>query len=76
MSAIANQAICEMIHRTEHDIRDFAENRKELEKLQESYFRYKDCARRDLQLRERPRRSHGLLGIHFPKVSAGNSISA
>jgi hypothetical protein len=69
MSAIANHAICEMIHRTEHEIRNFVENREELEKLQESYFRYTDCARRDLQLRELLRRSHGLLGVHFPHVS-------
>ena len=66
MSEIANHAICEMYHRTVHEIRDFAKNRKELEKLQESYFRYTDCARRDLQLRERLRRSYGLLGVHFP----------
>jgi len=66
MSEIANHAICEIYDRTVHEIRDFEKNRKELENLQESYFRYTDCARRDVMLRERLRRSYGLLGVHFP----------
>ena len=66
MSEISNHAICEIYDRTVHEIKDFEKNLLEMEKLQESYFRYIDCARRDLTLRERLRRSYGLLGVHFP----------
>src|ERR1700734_185605 len=66
MSEVANQAICEIYDRTVYEIKDFEKNLKEMEKLQVSYFRYADCARRDRQLRERLSRSYGLLGVHFP----------
>ena len=66
MSEVANQAICEIYDRTVYEIKDFEKNLKEMEKLQVSYFRYADCARRDRLLRERLRRSYGLLGVHFP----------
>ena len=66
MSEPANQAICEIYDRAVHTIRDFENNREEMEELQTAYFRYKDCQKRDLQLRERIRRSFGLLGVHFP----------
>jgi hypothetical protein len=66
MSERANQAICNIYHRTVFDIKAFAKNKRELDGLESSYFRYVDLARLDLQLRNRIMRRYGLLGVHFP----------
>jgi len=66
MSATANQAICELYHRTVYDIRAFNQNRKEMDSLRDSYFRYTECARIDLALRDTIRCRYGLMGVHFP----------
>ena len=41
-------------------------NKRELDGLESSYFRYVDLARLDLQLRNRIMRRYGLLGVQFP----------
>jgi len=69
MSAKANQAVCTLNRLAAFDLRTFAKNRREMIKLEDSYFRYSELARQDLQHRESIRRRYGLLGVHFPKVS-------
>jgi hypothetical protein len=66
MSAKANQAVCSLYHQTVYDIREFVNNQKKMEKLEDSYFRYAECLQVDLRLRERLRRRYGLMGVHFP----------
>jgi hypothetical protein len=75
MSAKANQAVCSLYHLTVFDLRSFAKNRREMEKLEESYFRYNELLRLDLQYREKLRQRYGLLGVHFPNQFVSPSLA-
>jgi hypothetical protein len=66
MSEKANQAICRLYHQAVYDIKSFESNQREMEQLENSYFRYAECLERDLQLRQRIKRRYGLMGVHFP----------
>jgi hypothetical protein len=66
MTEKANQAVRTFYDLTVFDLRSFEKNRKEMAKLEDSYFRYAELLRLDLQHREKIRRRYGLLGVHFP----------
>jgi hypothetical protein len=75
MSAKANQAVCNLYHLAVFDIREFAKNRREMAKLEDSYFRYGKLLRLDLEHRERLRRRYGLLGVHFPSEFVSKELA-
>ncbi len=69
MSANANHAISSLYHRFCHDRKQFGTNRREMEKLSESYFRYRDLLHEQEVVTARMLKIFGVLGVYAPETS-------
>lgn len=69
MSAKANDVVCTLYHRFDHECRHLAEISDEMNKLSKAYFRYSDLRRERERVRAHIVKIHGVLGKFSPKVT-------
>jgi hypothetical protein len=69
MSAKANHAIASLYRRFLHECKHFRANEREMDKLSEAYFCYRDLLHEQEERTTRILRIFGVLGVHSPDVS-------
>ncbi len=71
MTPKANRAISSLYERFCHEHKRFNANQHEMEKLSESYFRYRDLLHEQREVSARMLRIFGVLGVYSPDTSIG-----
>jgi len=65
---MTNHVVYSMYRRFRHACKRLESNEREITKLEDAYFRYRDLLQEQGRLRDEIIKIHGVLGVHSPEV--------